>query len=198
MYVAKFERYWNDYRRKDETKTFSGLAELENWMFGQMQQDYTKDFVMTFPTPAAAVRIKADGPWAIEFRPKWGDENIWIHLIENDAGIIFSDGKFTAGLKHWIREVQEWLTHCEERRKSPKFNFAGVDASPERRWFAQVRWCAEDVIAAAEQNGITLTEAQAEKWLEKNERWFRETLTEYGNEVLASASKESFEEVCKV
>lgn len=196
MYVAKFERYWNDYRRKDETKTFSGLAELENWMFGQMQQDYTKDFVMTFPTPAAAVRIKADGPWAIEFRPKWGDENIWIHLIENDAGIIFSDGKFTAGLKHWTREVQEWLTHCEERRKSPKFNFAGVDASPERRWFAQVRWCAEDVIAAAD--GITLTEAQAEKWLEKNERWFRETLTEYGNEVLASASKESFEEVCKV
>lgn len=65
-------------------------------------------------------------------------------------------------------------------------------------WFAQVRWCAEDVIAAAEQNGITLTPAQAEKWLEKNERWFREMLTEYGNEVLASASKESFEEVCKV
>ena len=51
---------------------------------------------------------------------------------------------------------------------------------------------------AAEQNGITLTEAQAEKWLEKNERWFKEMLTEYGNEVLASASKESFEEVCKV
>ena len=47
-------------------------------------------------------------------------------------------------------------------------------------WFAQVRWCAEDVIAAAEQNGITLTPAQAEKWLEKNERWFREMLTEYG------------------
>ena len=58
-----------------------------------------------------------------------------------------------------------------------------------------VRWCAEDVIAAAERNGVTLTEAQAEKWLEKNERWFKEMLTEYGNEVLASASKESFEEV---
>lgn len=48
-----------------------------------------------------------------------------------------------------------------------------------------------------QQNGVTLTEAQAEKWLEKNERWFKEMLTEYGNEVLASASKESFEEVCK-
>ena len=55
--------------------------------------------------------------------------------------------------------------------------------------------CAEDVIAAAERNGVTLTEVQAEKWLEKNERWFKEMLTEYGNEVLASASKESFEEV---
>lgn len=82
--------------------------------------------------------------------------------------------------------------------KAQSLILRGLDASPERRWFAQVRWCAEDVIAAAEQNGITLTEAQAEKWLEKNERWFRETLTEYGNEVLASASKESFEEVCKV
>ena len=65
------------------------------------------------------------------------------------------------------------------------------------RWFAVTRWCAEDVIAAAEQNGITLTPAQAEKWLEKNERWFREMLTGYGNEVLASASKESFEEVSR-
>lgn len=36
-------------------------------------------------------------------------------------------------------------------------------------WYGVVRWCAEDVIAAAEQNGVTLTEAQAEKWLEKNE-----------------------------
>ena len=54
------------------------------------------------------------------------------------------------------------------------------------KWFGVVRWCAEDVIAAAERNGITLTEAQAEKWLEKNERWFKEMLPEYGNEVLAS------------
>lgn len=69
--------------------------------------------------------------------------------------------------------------------------------SEQVRWFGIVRWCAEDVISAAEMNGITLTKAQAEKWLKKNERWFQETLIEYGNEVLASASRESFEEVCK-
>ena len=44
------------------------------------------------------------------------------------------------------------------------------------KWYGIVRWCAEDVIAAAKQNGVTLTEAQAEKWLEKNERWFKEML----------------------
>lgn len=73
-----------------------------------------------------------------------------------------------------------------------------ASSSEQAGWFGVVRWCAEDVIAAAERNGVTLTEAQAEKRLEKNERWFKEMLTEYGNEVLASASKESFEEVCKV
>lgn len=62
-------------------------------------------------------------------------------------------------------------------------------------WFAITRWCAEDVIAAAEQNGVTLTREQAERWLKNNENWFTNMLTEYGNEVLASASKESFEEV---
>lgn len=64
----------------------------------------------------------------------------------------------------------------------------------ERVRCAQVRWCAEDVIAVAERNGITLTPAQAEKWLEKIEQWIREIPIEYVNEVLASASKESFEE----
>lgn len=65
------------------------------------------------------------------------------------------------------------------------------------RKFAETCWCAEDVMAAAEKNGVVLTEAQAEKWLEKNERWFRDALTEYGNEVLASVSRESFEEARK-
>lgn len=70
--------------------------------------------------------------------------------------------------------------------------------SEQVRWFAVTRWCADDVIAAAEQNGVTLTPEQAERWLEKNEGWFSDMLAEYGNEVLASASRESFEEACKL
>lgn len=193
MLKIKYERYWDDYRRRNETKSFSSLNGLEDWMFGQMQQDYTKDFVMSFPTPEKAARIGECGPWSIEFRPERGGEKFYIHQIEGFDGIIFSDGTFTTRQKYWTVEIQDWLVHCEERRKNPRFNFAGTENS-QPRWFGTVRWCAEDVIAAAKRNGITFTEAQAEKWLKKNERWFKEMLTEYGNEVLASVSRESFEE----
>ena len=121
MLRVKYEQYWNDFHRRNEVKQFADLDELAEWMFGQMQQDYTK--AMSFPTPEKASRIGESGPWAIEFRPAWGEGNIWIHQIENSCGIIFSDGKFTSGQKHWSQEVKEWLVQCEERRCSPKFNF---------------------------------------------------------------------------
>ena len=124
MVNVRYERYWNDFRRKSESKSFANLAELESWIFEQMEQDYTKDnTVMAFPTPEKAARIKEDGPWAIEFTPRFGGESIWIHQIEMCPGIAFSDGKLTAGRKHWSAEIKEWLIHCEERRRSPQFDF---------------------------------------------------------------------------
>jgi len=129
MIKIKYERYWNDFIRKNEEKTFVDLDALANWIFGQMQQDYTKDsLVMSFPTPEKVKRIKASGPYRIEFKPQRGEESFWIYLIENSDGIIFSDGKFTSGQKHWSSEVQAWLTACEKRRTCPTFNF--VDEQP--------------------------------------------------------------------
>ncbi len=128
MIKIKYERYWNDFIRKSEVKSFSDLDELEEWIFGQMQQDYTKNqFVMSFPTPEKEKRIQANGPWRIEFTPKYGEESIWIYQIESCNGIIFSDGRFTAGQKHWSKEIREWLTHCDKRRQQPKFNFYDTD-----------------------------------------------------------------------
>ena len=123
MLRVKYERYWNDFHRRNEVKHFADLDELAEWMFGQMQQDYTRG--MSFPTPEKASRIGESGPWAIELRPVWGGENLWIHQIENSCGIIFSDGKLTSGQKHWSQAVKEWLVRYDERRCSPKFNFVG-------------------------------------------------------------------------
>lgn len=54
-------------------------------------------------------------------------------------------------------------------------------------WFAETRWCIDDVIDAAKKKGIVLTPQQAESWWKKNEKWFKDTLTEYGNEILFNA-----------
>ena len=56
MLNVKLERYLNTFWRKDEAKSFASLSELENWIFDQMQQDYSRNtWAMSFPTPASAM-----------------------------------------------------------------------------------------------------------------------------------------------
>ena len=186
MIRVKYERYWNDLIRKNEEKSFADLNALADWIFGQMQQDYKKDFAMSFPTPEVAKRIGEKGPWRIEFKPQYGGETFWIHQIEDFNGIIFSDGQFTSRRTHWTTEVQQWLTACDARRRAPKFNFVDEkSAFTEEQWFATTRWAAADVIAAAEERGIAMTEEQAVEWWRRNESRFQNLLVEHGNAILA-------------
>jgi hypothetical protein len=55
-------------------------------------------------------------------------------------------------------------------------------------WYAVVRWSVEDVICAAQKQGVELTEEQARRWWQRNERAFREMLVEDGNERLSYMS----------
>jgi hypothetical protein len=112
MITVKYERYWNDYLRRFETKSFYSLSELENWMFDSIKRSYKN-----------ALRFPTSEPCRIEVAPSPTSELIWIHLIETDGGIIFSDGEMTDKHKHWSEEVKKWLMHCEERKNKPKFNF---------------------------------------------------------------------------
>lgn len=131
MIVVKYEKYLCDYHRQLGTKTFGGgLDEVEEWLFEMMERPYVSHNElygdtghMHFPTPKKAELIKAAGPREIEIDPSSTDPKIWVHLIENASGIIFSDGKLTNGRKHWSSEVKEWLTRCDERVHSQKFNF---------------------------------------------------------------------------
>lgn len=59
-------------------------------------------------------------------------------------------------------------------------------------WFAETRWCIDDVIGAAKKKGIVLTPQQAESWWKKNEKRFKDIIVEHGNEVLEDAD---FDEV---
>lgn len=133
MFKIYYEEYRNDYWRKPLEKSFYSLQEIEDWIFGQMRRDYsnkkTGGHAMSFPTPEAAERIKSDGPWEIQFQPEIGSATYWIHQIRDDRGIIFSDGKMTAGKRHWTLSVQDWLTHCKERQYNPTFDFVDCESS---------------------------------------------------------------------
>ena len=59
-------------------------------------------------------------------------------------------------------------------------------------WFAETRWCIDDIIDIAKEKGIVLTPKQAEQWWKKNENWFKNIIVEHGNEVLEDAD---FDEV---
>lgn len=54
-----------------------------------------------------------------------------------------------------------------------------------RKWYGIVRWTPEDVITAAEECGIEMTIEEAENWWVKNEQYFKNSMVELGNEVLA-------------
>lgn len=63
----------------------------------------------------------------------------------------------------------------------------GFNAKDAPKWFAVTRWTAEDVVAIAEERGVTMTVEQAEAWWAKNEIWFQNLLVERGNEILSEA-----------
>ena len=85
-------------------------------------------------------------------------------------------------------DVVFYTNYCPNYIEDEQEKDDGVD----QYWFAPTCWCTDDVIDAAKQKGIVLTPKQAELWWQKNEKWFKDTLTEYGNEILFN---EDFNEV---
>ena len=54
------------------------------------------------------------------FMARWCD--CWIHLIENEEGILFTDGKFTRGQKHKSKVINE-LFDKWNKDQDKDFNF---------------------------------------------------------------------------
>lgn len=126
MIQIEYERYVDDSNLSSGQKSFRDLAGLEDWIFGQMRQDYSADSnAMSFPTEEKMARLKQDGPCRISFRPDRYGETISIRQIKTDDGkVVFSDGTYTSGQKFWGRQARKWLEHCERRRRNPTFDFA--------------------------------------------------------------------------
>lgn len=89
------------------------------------------------------------------------------------------------------KKAKRVFYNCDWQHPSTEFTemeaFDEEDDYDVQYYFAETRWCVDDVIDAAKRKGIVLSPQQAEQWWQKNEKWFKDTLTEYGNEILFNA-----------
>lgn len=121
MIKITYEYYCMDYDRQHKlTKTFSDLKDLEDWIFETAIGDVSDCFVLNFPSEENCDPYRI----SIKLGYKFGhSHHYWIHQIENEKGIIFSDGTYTSKQKHWSKEVIEWCKHCEDKRHNLHYNF---------------------------------------------------------------------------
>lgn len=128
MIIASVEEYYNDDHFSCQDKQFSNLSALEDWVFQKMRQDYSDPrfgtHAMLFPTEGNQQMSFKNGPSPISFIPDSNSPHYFVRMIRReDGGILFSDGKYTCGQKHWSAEVKKWLSHCNDRQYAPTFNF---------------------------------------------------------------------------
>ena len=112
MLTVKLEEYHDDNNFRYFSEHFNSFKELQNWIIHQMHVTDPKDWI-SFSTDPIYFRMQPDGPG-------WSRK---IHLIEDEDGIIFSDGQNTAGQRHIADCVKQWLYEFKQELEAPKFNF---------------------------------------------------------------------------
>lgn len=112
MLKVRIEEYHNDNNFKHHLQTFTSFNALQRWVLGTMNVSSPKDWI-SFSSNPIFFRMQPDGPgWSYK-----------IHLIEDQDGIIFSDGQHTAGQRHIADCVKRWLDDFKHELETPKFNF---------------------------------------------------------------------------
>lgn len=122
MLTVKYERYYNDYNKSYETRSFDGFTELTDWLFGMVKGEYKKNMWFTNPEDDHIFdgKLRLDGSCIKSYDGKFTH---WIEQIEKDGKIIYSTGTFTNGISYWNDDIRQWLRDCRNRMNNPTFNF---------------------------------------------------------------------------
>lgn len=97
------------------------------------------------------------------------------------------DHEYTVRLDSGRKLMRECVVHHRVDNMVVVLEYNRTEAEAEKpRWFAITRWAMEDVIAAAEEQGVMLTEEQAIAWWQRSERKFQDLMAECGNEILSN------------
>ena len=121
MVTVYYEEYTNDYLRRDKQKTFMSLSGFEDWFFGLCKRSY-KDYI-SIPDPDTTIFRPDEMPYSLDVNAMWTDNcHYWVHMIRNN-GIVFSDGRYTDGQKHWNDTTKDMCRRMLARRNNPQFDF---------------------------------------------------------------------------
>ena len=99
-------------------KYFSSLEDFKDWIFNidGVYAKWDESYRTYFPTREDffCAHIHTNDQYV---------SGIEIHQIETDGGLLLSDGTYTAYQKHCSPVIRQFYAECEEKLKSPRFNF---------------------------------------------------------------------------
>lgn len=125
MIRISYELYGNDYtRRENLQKSFSSLEELHKWIVDNAYITSSALGKIYYPSENGFERISFYTQTMNCFHGyRWCD--CWIHKIESERGIEFTDGQYTQGQKHKSQQIKELFSKWYKEDNQPKqYNFA--------------------------------------------------------------------------
>ena len=114
MIKVRIETYHSDHNFNYTDRKFQDLNALGDWINDQMRVSSKKEWIRgRVDEQVQYISIYPEGPgWSYK-----------IHLIENEKGIIFSDGHLTENQCHAATCVRKWWSDFKVKINKPSYNF---------------------------------------------------------------------------
>lgn len=121
MFTIYGEKYYNDFTRQNVRMSFHSLNEIYDYM-KSISYGFSDKYGNYFPT-----RRGDDYNWCGRISCSDKEDklyrNFWIYKIENENGILYSNGRYTDGEKFCAKIVEDWLMDCRNKMENKKFSF---------------------------------------------------------------------------
>lgn len=112
MITIKYELYYSDYNFSHRVENIKDFETLKRWILERM---HVKNLIKW-------INFNYD-PIYISFQPEGPGMTIHIHQIEDEDGILYSDGEYTNNQSHIADCVKNWMISFKQELNAQTFNF---------------------------------------------------------------------------
>lgn len=129
MIFIKYEMYQNDYIRwTNLTKSFDSLDDFGKWLmeyatpYRQGKERHLSDSYLHV-WYENLYKMDKTIPSRLESRNYDENRDIWVYLVQNEDGIIYSGGKYTGGVDHVSKDMMLFLRNLQHKYEHPEYTF---------------------------------------------------------------------------